>query len=216
MKLKLLFIFALLPLFTQGQGLEKNDIGALSGASYYMGNFNLGKQFYKPSGAIGISFRHNLNEFYSFKIAGLYGQVQGEHVNTSYYLPDIQTPIKFSHQVLQINVSAEIGFMPFSTKPTNTYNFSPYVTIGGGVALINEKIIFNIPFGIGIKYSPFNRWTFGAEWRLHKTLNDNIDNYITKNNTKKLTIHNNDWIGVGGFFVSYRLVKSGAVCPAYY
>ena len=86
MRLKLLLILVLTPFFTQGQ--EKNEIGALGGASYYMGDFNLAQQFHKPSVAIGVLFRHNINKFYSIKIAGLHGQVQGDYVNTSYYLPD--------------------------------------------------------------------------------------------------------------------------------
>lgn len=217
MRLKLLLILVLTPFFTQGQ--EKNEIGALGGASYYMGDFNLAQQFHKPSVAIGVLFRHNINKFYSIKIAGLHGQVQGDYVNTSYYLPylpDPQMPTKFSHQVIEFNASVEIGFIAFDTKPADANSFTPYVTVGGGVALINKKVVFNIPFGIGVKYTPFNRWTFGAEWRLHKTLNDHIDNYTTLNSSKKLTIHNHDWLGVGGFFVSYRLIKKGAICPAYY
>ena len=214
MKRKLLFILVLLPLFIQGQ--EKNDIGVLTGASYYMGDFNLGQQFHKPSMALGVLFRHNFNEFYSLKVAGLHNYAKGGVVNTSYFLPNPPKEKKFSHQVIQLNASIEIGFKAFGTKHTDANSFSPYVTVGGGMAYIKDKIVFNIPFGIGIKYTPFNRWTFGAEWRLHKTLNDNIDNYITQTSSERFKIHNHDWLGVGGFFVSYRLVKDGAICPAYY
>ena len=217
MKRKLLFLLALIPLLIQGQGLEKNEIGALGGASYYMGDFNLGQQFHKPSVAIGVLFRHNFNKFYAIRIAGFHGHVQGDYSNTSYYLPNTQAPTKFSHQIVELNASIEIGFKPFGTKHTDAKSVSPYVTVGGGIGLINNNnVVFNIPFGIGIKYTPFNRWTIGAEWCLHKTLNDKIDNYTPYPDKKRLTIHNYDWVGIGGFFVSYRLVKKGAICPAYY
>jgi hypothetical protein len=78
---------------------------------------------------------------------------------------------------------------------------------------------FNIPVGIGFKYSPWKRWTIGAEWQFKKTFNDDIDRF---NNTKPSIINGNkkgslflntDWISFFGVSVSYRLaVKSK--CPS--
>lgn len=198
---------------------EHNDVGILSGASYYMGDFNRTTQFYQPSPAIGVFLRHNLNEFYSLKIGGTYGHVKGTHNPSSYYLPGITQETSFeSRQVVEFGSALEIGFRPFNTRPSKKrLKISPYVTMGVGFALIDRDFIVNFPFGVGLKYSPFNRWTFGFEWRLHKTLNDNIDHYspLQSQNAQSFRFHNFDWIGFGGLFVSYRLVKKGAICPAY-
>jgi hypothetical protein len=74
---------------------------------------------------------------------------------------------------------------------------------------------FNIPIGIGFKYSPWQRWTIGAEWQFKKTFNDDIDRF---NNVKASEINDNkpgslflntDWRSFLGVSISYRLaVKS--------
>lgn len=210
--LGLVTIFSSLFTFSQ----ERNDIGLLAGTSYYMGDFNLGTQFYQPSPALGVLFRHNLNKFYSLKLSGTHGYVNGSHNPSNHYLPLMPNSNfnSFSKQLIDINGAVEIGFRSFGTRSADAHSISPYVTVGIGVAFIDRDILVNIPFGIGLKYTPFNRWTFGAEWRLHKTFTDDIDHYST-HTTQRFRIHNFDWVGIGGLFVSYRLVRKGAICPAY-
>ncbi|MDX9769405.1 MAG: DUF6089 family protein [Tenuifilaceae bacterium] len=199
---------------------ERNDIGVLAGSSYYMGDFNLSTQFYQPSPAIGVLFRHNLNEFYSLKLSGTHGNLKGYYNPNNQYLPQIpyqsfeQSFRAFDKRLVEISGAIEIGLRPFGTKPVDANSISPYVTLGVSLAIIDRDLLVNIPFGVGVKYTPFNRWTFGAEWRLHKTFNDNIDYYPTHPN-QSFRIHNFDWVGIGGLFVSYRLVNKGAICPAY-
>ena len=210
--LGLAIIFSSLYTFSQ----ERNDIGVLAGSSYYMGDFNLSTQFYQPSPAIGVLFRHNLNEFYSLKLSGTHGFLRGNYQPDQHYLPlePGQQFKDFNRQLVEISGAVEIGFRPFGTRPVDANSISPYVTLGVSMALIDRNPMLNIPFGIGIKYTPFNRWTFGAEWRLHKTFNDNIDFYPTHTH-ERFRIHNFDWVGIGGLFVSYRLVNKGVICPAY-
>lgn len=178
-----------------------------------MGDYNPNRHFYQPSPSGGILFRRNLSEFYAIRLSGLYGFVKGSHNPESFYLPG-ETPA-FSKSVLEVEAVIEIGFLPFNTEISRHRKFTPYALTGIGVANISGDYIPHVPMGIGIKYSPINRWTIGLEWRLHKTFNDNIDGYTNVSDSPRSIIHNNDWFAYAGFLVSFRLVNKGALCPAY-
>lgn len=212
LRFKLLILF-FLPILSYSQ--EKNDVGFSLGASYYMGDFNLATQFYKPSPSIGIMFRHNLNKFYSIRFSGSHGWVKGSYNSDKFLLPNLATGTSFNHQIIELSSSLEIGFRPFATKTADAKKYSPYVTLGVGAAYVDRKIFVHFPFGIGIKYTPFNRWTFGLEWRLHKTFTDAIDGYSNLSSIERVRAHNYDWIGIGGLCVSFRLVNEKALCPVY-
>ena len=178
-----------------------------------MGDYNPGTQFYQPSPALGVMFRRNFNEFYALRVSGLMGGLRGSYDPSKFFLPG-DTP-SFSSQIIELEAATEIGFIPFSTRVTNRKQFTPYVLVGVGGAYVNNSIIFHVPIGFGLKYSPINRWSFGLEWRLHKTFSDRIDGYVNVSEKPKSFLHNNDWFGFGGLLVTYRLEGKGAVCPAY-
>ena len=204
-------LLALLTLSVNAQ--ERNEIGFLLGTTYYMGDYNTSTQFFQPSPAGGLLFRSNLSEYYSIRLSGLFGLVKGSHNPNNYHLPGDTPP--FSTSVLEFEAVFEFGFLPYDTEISRKRNFSPYALAGIGAANISGAFIPHVPFGIGLKYSPANRWTIGLEWRLHKTFNDNIDGYINVTDSPRSIIHNNDWFAYGGFLVSFRLVNNGAICPAY-
>ncbi|MDD2197191.1 MAG: DUF6089 family protein [Bacteroidales bacterium] len=195
------------------QAQERNEIGFSLGTTYYMGDYNPNTHFYQPSPAGGILFRRNMSDFYSIRLSALYGFIKGSHNPKNFYLPG-ETPA-FSKSILEVEAVIEIGFLPFNTEISRYRKFTPYALTGIGVANISGDFISHIPIGIGIKYSPVNRWTIGLEWRLHKTFNDNIDGYANVTDSPRSIIHNNDWFAYAGFLVSFRLVNKGALCPAY-
>jgi hypothetical protein len=141
------------------------------------------------------------------------GGLKGSHSNEKYFLPGA-TP-SFSNQIIEADIAAEFGFLPFSTRQSHHKNLSPYVIVGAGAAYINGSIIPHIPMGIGFKYSPIERMSIGFEWRIHKTFYDSIDGYINVSDKPRSFIHNNDWFGIAGIIVTYRLINKGAICPAY-
>jgi len=205
----LLLIWMPFLLFSQ----ERNDAGLIAGVSYYMGDYNPSTHFYKPSPAIGVLFRRNFNDLYSLRVTGAMGWLRGSHDPEEFFLPG-ETP-SFSKRIIEIDGVVEIGFIPFNTHRHKRSAFTPYVAFGAGIAYVNRSIIPHIPMGVGIKYSPVNRWTLGLEWRVHKTFFDGIDDYINISDEPKSFIHNNDWFSFAGFFVSYRIFKQSAICPAY-
>lgn len=209
----IVFTLLLASLVFSTQAQERNEIGFLAGTSYYMGDYNPKGQFYQPGPAVGVLFRNNLSEFYSIRLSGLYGMIKGSHNPDNFYLPGV-TPA-FSSSVFEFEAVIEIGFLPYNTEISSHRKFSPYALAGFGAASISGSFIPHIPFGLGVKYSPANRWTVGLEWRLHKTFNDNIDGYTNVSDEPRSIIHNNDWFAYAGFLVSFRLVNKGAICPAY-
>lgn len=192
---------------------ERNDIGIIAGTTYYMGDYNPSSQFYKPSPAVGAIFRRNFNDLYSLRVTTMMGWVKGEHDPNRNFLPGDTPP--FSQRVIELDGVAEIGFIHFNTLHDKRRSFTPYAVFGAGIAYINQKIIMTLPVGLGMKYSPINRWALGLEWRFYKTSYDGIDGYINTTSPPRSLIHNNDWFAMAGFFATYRIFKQSALCPAY-
>ncbi len=202
-----LFVFSFL--FNYSKSQERNDFGVLLGSSYYLGDFNVGQQFYQPLPAFGALFRHNLSSMYSLRLSGAFGWVKGSYDASDHFLPFNPNP--FNYTLVEFEGVVEIGFLPFDTKQGTKNRITPYVVLGIGGAYVNSRFIGHLPMGLGVKYSPMDRWAIGFEWRLHKTAFDKMDNFEIDGGI----VTNKDWFSIAGLFVSYRLFKQGATCPAY-
>ncbi|MDR1582214.1 MAG: DUF6089 family protein [Prevotellaceae bacterium] len=157
--------------------------------------------------------------------------------------------VYFSRNFIDFNTGIEFGFRPLDPVVHRiNERFAPYIFLGIGLTILyadsnaktddarsassiypriygsndaNSGIIetFNIPIGIGFKYSPRERWTVGAEWQIRKTFSDDIDRFNNikpsdiNNNKKGSIFMNTDWMSYLGVSFSYRLaVKSK--CPS--
>ena len=190
---------------------DKRDIGFTLGGNYYYGDFNETIPLQSPALGAGIIFRYNFDKFYSIRASVQYGSISGSHKG-NYYLPGT-FPTSFSKSFLDAQILGEFIFMRFSPIGERKTKVTPFVNFGIGISRIGGAIIPNIPFGIGIKYTPIQRHTIALEWRFQKTLNDNIDNYTPLNNSA--ITHNNDWISFVGLVYTYRLYNNSEICPVY-
>lgn len=197
-----------------GYAQERRDIGIITGANYYLGDYNPSTQLNAPQPALGIMLRYNLSNYYTLRASGQYGGVQGSHIGDR-YLPGSTPTSTFQKRLVAFELMGEVGFLPFDTRKNTGENISPYIGLGLGIALVDLTFIPHIPMAIGVKFTPGGRWALGLEWRLHKTFFDSIDNYSNLSVGRKAWTHNNDWYGFGGLFVTYRLENSKAICPAY-
>jgi len=211
MRFYLLLFFVFLVTLVESQ--ERKDIGVMVGTSYYIGDYNLGEQFYQPSLFLGGMLKHNFNSFYSVRAVLGYGWLKGSHSDNDFFLPPDQLP--FSRQLVFGELDAEINFLPFDSRKHNRENISPYILLGFGIVYNGPVVTQHIPLGIGIKYSPEGRLTLGAEWCLRKTFSDKLDGYTNISDGRRSFVHNNDWFGIAGLFVTYRLSNKEALCPAY-
>ena len=209
--LLVLSFFLLLPFKSHGQ--DKRDFGVQAGSTYYSGDFNEAKPLYQPSFAMGVIFRYNFNTQYSIRASALYGAIKGESPS-GFFLP-LSASTTFSNTLLEAEVMGEFNFVSFSPLSTRKKKLSPYVNIGLGVGQLSGSVLFHIPFGVGLKFSPGKRHTLAMEWRFHKTFNDELDSYAAPDDGKTPFLHNNDWFSYIGLIYTYRLYNSGNVCPVY-
>lgn len=192
---------------------ERRDLGLQFGSTYYIGDYNINSQFYKPTPALGVLFKYNLNNFYSLRISAVYGGLKGEYNQNGHYLPG--NTGSFQKRIIELNAMGEINFLAFDTREHKKEKVSPYFIAGLGAAYLNDGFIIHFPFGFGMKFSASNRIAVGFEWRFHKTISDKIDNYQNVNEGKRTFLHNNDWFSFGGVFLTYRLYNYSNSCPAY-
>ncbi|MDR1896665.1 MAG: DUF6089 family protein [Prevotellaceae bacterium] len=158
-------------------------------------------------------------------------------------------PVYFSRTLIDFNTGIELGFAPFEPVYHKlNERFAPYLFIGIGItiaypdsyaktddarsaSLLHKSVygtvdanssaiqVFNIPIGIGFKYSPWTRWTVGAEWQFKKTFNDDIDRFNNirpselNNSQKGSILMNTDWVSFFGVSISYRLAVRSK-CPS--
>ncbi|KAB2869736.1 MAG: outer membrane beta-barrel protein [Bacteroidales bacterium] len=193
---------------------DKRDIGLQLGGTYYYGDFNERTPLYKPSFSLGVIFRYNINNYYSLRGSAIYGKVAGSY-NSSSYLPNLTTSQSFSKTLLGFEVMGEFNFLNFNPTNERKGKFSPFVNLGIGISQIGGGFFANIPFSIGMKYTPGQRHTVSIEWRFHKTFTDKIDEYSAPVDNRKVFIHNNDWVSFAGVIYTYRLFNNNNICPVY-
>jgi opacity protein-like surface antigen len=196
------------------------DVGAIGGTSYYLGDINPSRQFYKPSPAFGAFARFNLNNREAIRLSftymslgasdrdfnNIYQQNRGAELNASF---------------LEVSPTFEFHFLPYIIHKRDN-GFSPYIFGGLGYiafAKSNGNIThnFTVPFGAGIKYSLSKRIGVGLEWGMRKTFEDNMDLVINPGDANvKNPLNNNDWYSFAGFFISFRLNDNSGDCPVYW
>jgi hypothetical protein len=180
----------------------RSEVGVFGGVSYYVGDLNPSKHFLGSKPAFGIIYRYNISPRFSLKINGLYGTLQGSDAvskanikrNLSFksYVTDISAQIELNflryitgHERYFISPYIFTGISLFNFNPKAEYNdtwyaLQPLGTEGQGTTLPNVTKRYSltnvsIPFGLGLKYSPFKFMCIGFEWGLRKTFTDYID-----------------------------------------
>ncbi|PLX19803.1 MAG: hypothetical protein C0597_04910 [Marinilabiliales bacterium] len=213
-----LFVFVANILFSQ----SKAEIGLNFGASYYHGDINHSKLFYSPSLAYGLIVKYNFNKHLSAGINGKYGKLAGSDSDFNNSENQLRGA-SFSTTLIDISVLFEFNFLPYTSSgyiKKNENRFAPFIFIGiGGNYIFSSDGFENpitIPFGLGIKYNIFERFTLGLEWSYRKTFNDQIDVVINiQDDQNTPVIHNDDWYSFCQVFLTYKLFKDKLDCPTY-
>jgi hypothetical protein len=219
MKLLIWFIISIIS-FTKISAQKKYfDFGLTGGASYYWGDINPDKQFYRPSPAFGVFGRYNINNRQAFRLSVSYLQIQGKDSDSDNLYQQLRNA-SFSASFIEVAPTYEFHFLPYIIDK-KARGFSPYIY--GGIAYIfylssesTNGSKLTVPFGAGIKYSLSKKVGVGVEWGLRKTFNDYMDGVLNpgEEETKPVLI-NNDWYSYAGFFISFRLNDNSGDCPVY-
>ncbi|MFW5944081.1 MAG: DUF6089 family protein [Bacteroidota bacterium] len=201
-------------------GQDDLSIGFYGGTSQYMGDMNKTNPFFSPSPAIGFGLKSDRNLRYSFLLMGSYNPLRGKtkYVN-EYHLP-YSGINEFNTSQIDFSMTAEFNFLPYDSYNIRKRNFTPYVFAGVGTNyFLNdepERFPVTIPFGLGIKYNIFERFSIGIKWTAKKLFYDNMDGIenVSEMGTKSV-IHNKDWYHHGFIFVTFKPFREQMECPTY-
>lgn len=196
------------------------NVGIFAGTTYYIGDINPNRHFYKPSFSMGAFYRYNINKYVAVRLNGYYASLSGNDLDfPDQRHPDRpQSPASFHTSLLDAAFQVEYNFMPYTPNVAD-WAYTPYISTGiaGAFILSSNQAATNllsIPLGIGFKLNVSKKITAGAEWSFRKSFNDRLDGLENPSGVHSV-IHNNDWYSFMGIFITYKFFNFAAECPAY-
>jgi hypothetical protein len=209
-----LFSFALSE--TAGQTKASGEVGVFAGGSYYLGDLNK-IPFVGTNLAFGVLYRHTIDSRFSATGNLNYGHISGDASEVQYDFPNNYT---FKNVFYELNGQLEFNFLPYTPTSKKT-RYTPVVFAGVGMMYYpkgTRKFIFNIPFGIGIKYNIYKNYMLGINAGMRKTFRDDLDYPYSPppqdNPMQNNYAGNDDWYSVFGVYLSYK-IKYRQKCPAF-
>ncbi len=228
-------ILMVLGLFCKIKAQDRLEIGVMAGTSYYLGDLNPQKQFYKPSLAYGGIARYVLTDRFAVKGSASIIKIKGDYPSNGVYFPEGDMNYSFNRRMGDVNLQMEFNFMSYDHSFINTTVFTPYVSFGVGTTIYkrfsteiennSEQTVFilSLPIGVGFKYK-INKWIrVGAEWSFRKTFVDDLD-YVGNNLSvnpddpydfnQGTKIHNNDLYSFAGVNVTFSMFRRKTECKS--
>ena len=180
---------------------QKSELGAMAGASFYLGDLNPAKVFGMSKPAGGIIYRYNFTPRWAIRANILFAQVAGDdNITNKHY----ERNLSFKSPITEIGVMAELNFFKLYNERGKNF-FSPYLF--GGIAVFSfnpqaqaadgtwyalqhlgtegqgfegQKDYYSlcnvaIPFGLGFRFNFAKYCSIGAEWGMRFTFSDYID-----------------------------------------
>ncbi len=232
--LKHLSIFAgLFIAINFGKAQHKVEIGGFIGPSYYLGDLNPQKQFYKPGLSVGGVARYMLTDRYAVKGTLGLAKFKGAYPSKGVLFPNEEAIYNFNRSVVDGTVQMEFNFASYDHQFVSDTKFTPYISLGLGTTIYkrfsvedennSEQTVFilSLPFGVGAKYKVNNWIRIGAEWSFRKTFVDDLDvvghnlpvdasDPYGFNNEGK--IHNTDLYSIASVMVTFSLFRKKSDC----
>lgn len=180
---------------------QYSELGAMAGASFYLGDLNPRKVFGMSRPAGGIMYRYNFTPRWAIRANILFAQVEGDDAITN---KNYERNLSFKSPITEIGVMAELNFFRLYHERGKNF-FTPYLF--GGVAVFSfnpqaqdvdgtwyalqhlgtegqgfegEKDYYSlcnvaIPFGLGFRFTFGKYFSLGAEWGMRFTFTDYLD-----------------------------------------
>jgi opacity protein-like surface antigen len=213
-----LFILIVAGFIPDAWSQRKGDIGIFAGGSYYMGEVNPVRHFYRLSPDFGAIYRHNFNPRNSVRFHAIYGSLRGSDLD---FTNNFQQSRGYSFQTsfLEVAANTEFNFFPYQYGKRKD-RYTPYVTAGIGYDFVfdSEKkgtTDLVITYGAGFKFNVNRHISAGCEWSFRKTFNDHLDGINNPGTDNAVFYHNNDWYSIVGIFITYKFLSYLLECPAY-
>jgi hypothetical protein len=238
----------LIPAFSQ-----RGELGVFGGVAYYIGELNPGVQFDQLEPAYGLVYRYNFNTRLAARLTATQATVKGSDVKNGFME---ERGLFFESKVNEAALVLELNFLDYFTGSDRSYVTS---YIFGGVGVFGFKpeadgadlqsmgtegqneaydgrgkyklLSMAIPFGMGVKYSPWKKLCIAAEWGMRKTMTDYLDDVSTtyyfdassvdpenakphqllsdpslshKEGMQRGNPQNNDWYSFAGISITYK------------
>ncbi|MCQ2280744.1 MAG: DUF6089 family protein [Bacteroidales bacterium] len=199
--MKRISIAVLLLLFVCQGFAQYSELGAMAGASFYLGDLNPRKVFGMSRPAGGIMYRYNFTPRWAIRANILFAQVEGDDAITN---KNYERNLSFKSPITEIGVMAELNFFKLYHERGKNF-FSPYLF--GGIAVFSfnpqaqdvdgtwyalqhlgtegqgfegQKDYYSlcnvaIPFGLGFRFTFGKYFSLGAEWGMRFTFTDYLD-----------------------------------------
>lgn len=191
-------------LYSQQQNnRSKSELGFLIGGSYYLGDLNQFKQFYRTNLAAGVIYRYNVHSRLSLRGNVTYGKVEAYDSDSKMSILQNRN-LSFQSTIYEVAAGVEFNYFPFQIGH-DRYKGTAYILAEIGIFQMNPKTIYNgneielqplgtegqgsslsskgeysltqlcVPLGIGAKVSLGKRAALCIEYGIRKTFTDYID-----------------------------------------
>lgn len=190
--------------FSQRENFKsRSSLGIMAGGSYYIGDLNPYKHFQNTHISGGLIYRYYINSRIELRGTLMYGKVSASDANSSIEVHRLRN-LSFQSRIYEISSGIEFNYKNYKIGDTKYY-FTPYMTIGLGIARINPSRMMNdelielqplgtegqgsalnnkdpysltqlvIPLGIGFKINIGERSAISFEYGIRKTFTDYLD-----------------------------------------
>lgn len=193
------------------------EIGGHGGGNFYIGDANPTTLFSDMGAMYGAIVRYNTNYRYALKANVFKGSVSGNVSADNPNIPGLENDVSFQTDYYDIGFNVEFNFFPYTREDEPKASaLSPYIFTGAGTTIIpSGDIIFNIPFGLGVKYMVAERLNIGAEFGMRKLFSDNLENRMViddPNESNESNFINNDYYSNISFFITFSLANRTWQC----
>jgi hypothetical protein len=234
-RLGFLLIIIFLSCCANAQVSQGVELGVCAGASYYMGDINLYKQFYSPHPNGGVMVKYHFDLRNILKVGGFFTHLSANDKDFKDVFHQMRNA-SFSTPFFEINLMYEVNFLQYILGQTRKCSWTPYLSAGIGVyvaAHSNQKLGAALPMTFGFKKNLSRHLIIGIEWSFHKLFSDQLDN-LTGEDINKIYSENHgsntesgfpnkqhgfrfnqDWQVCALITLSYSFRIGGITCNAY-
>ncbi|MGA0273699.1 MAG: DUF6089 family protein [Flavobacteriaceae bacterium] len=228
----LFFIYCFSGFFAHGQF---HELGLFIGGSNYIGDIGTNRYLDPNSPAVGVIYKWNITERYSFRGGLTFTTLRGIENNNS-DLNRYNRAYTFENGIQDATLGVEFNFKTFNLHDAD-FNFSPYLFYGISYFRYNQLLVnpsgplnqpdytnygkeekFAIPFILGFKLNPNPLLVLGLETGIRYTFTDNLDGsnpenqYVDEMAYKFGNIGNNDWYLFMGLTISFTFGDLPCYC----
>jgi len=216
-----LVLFLSLSHFVTAQ--KSSELGVLAGLSAYQGDLSPSPFAASDLGIVaGLTYRQFFTPRYAFRIAGAFTQISGSDMP---YAGREDRGLDMKANLMEFSVNAEwhiLGSSRFSNVGAFSRQFSPYVSLGMGVARANAEVgyagssskikeendistFFIIPINVGIRFEMTKALSLTLDAGTRAVFSDYLDGV-----SRMGADHTNDWYSMAGVTFLYTFQADAA------